>query len=66
MGRWFETDSTWYENDGLVNTISMSAQKTGEKGSDQIIRFNKDISQFLQAMVFHWTIENGSLEYPWP
>ena len=59
-----ETDSTWYENDGLVNTISMSGPKTGEKGSDQIIRFNKDISQFLPGQWYsigplrmdHWNI----------
>jgi len=31
------TDSTWFENDGIVNTISMISPTTGLKGSDPII-----------------------------
>ena len=30
------TDSTWFENDGIVNTISMIGPTTGLNGSDQI------------------------------
>jgi triacylglycerol lipase len=31
------TDSTWFENDGIVNTISMIGPTTGLNGSDPII-----------------------------
>ena len=31
------TDSTWFENDGIVNTISMISPTTGLNGSDPII-----------------------------
>ena len=33
------TDSTWFENDGIVNTISMIGPTTGLNGSDQIIEY---------------------------
>ena len=33
------TDSTWFENDGIVNTISMIAPTTGLNGSDPIIEY---------------------------
>ena len=32
-------DSTWFENDGIVNTISMIGPTTGLNGSDQIIEY---------------------------
>ena len=34
------TDSTWFENDGIVNTISMIGPTTGLNGSDPIIVYN--------------------------
>jgi len=33
------TDSTWFENDGIVNTISMIGPTTGLNGSDSIIEY---------------------------
>ena len=36
------TDSTWYENDGVVNSVSMYGPKTGVNGSDPIIKFDSD------------------------
>ncbi len=33
------TDSTWFENDGIVNTISMIGPTTGLNGSDPIIEY---------------------------
>ena len=36
------TDSTWYENDGVVNTISMYGPTTGINGSDPIVKFDKN------------------------
>ena len=33
------TDSTWFENDGIVNTISMIGPTTGLNGSDRIIEY---------------------------
>ena len=36
------TDSTWFENDGVVNSISMFGPKTGVNGSDPIIKFDTD------------------------
>ena len=38
-----ETDSTWYENDGLVNTVSMDGPKTGINGPELIVPFQKDM-----------------------
>ncbi len=34
MGRSALMDSTWYENDGIVNTISMDAPRTGDHGPE--------------------------------
>ena len=34
------TDSTWYENDGIVNTISQLGPNSGESSSDKIITYN--------------------------
>ena len=37
-----ETDSTWWENDGIVNTISMKGPTTGQNGPDPIVPYVKD------------------------
>ena len=34
-----ETDSTWWENDGIVNVKSMSGPTTGQNGPDPIVPF---------------------------
>ena len=34
-----ETDSTWWENDGIVNVRSMSGPTTGQNGADSIVPF---------------------------
>ena len=34
MGRYSGADSTWYENDGVVNTNSMIAPTTGDRGPE--------------------------------
>ena len=34
-----ETDSTWWENDGIVNTRSMMGPTTGQNGSDPIVPY---------------------------
>jgi triacylglycerol lipase len=36
------TDSTWYNNDGVVNTISMTGPKTGANGPDPIIEYQEN------------------------
>tara|TARA_Y100001970_G_C14187261_1_gene833313 strand:- start:722 stop:1924 length:1203 start_codon:yes stop_codon:yes gene_type:complete len=36
-----ETDSTWWENDGIVNVRSMQGPTTGQNGPDPITRFVK-------------------------
>jgi len=36
------TDSTWYENDGVVNTVSMYGPTTGENGGDPTIKYDKN------------------------
>jgi hypothetical protein len=33
------TDSTWYENDGIVNTISQLGPTTGTDGKDHIVAY---------------------------
>lgn len=35
------TDSTWFENDGLVNTISMAGPTTGANGPDPIAAYDE-------------------------
>ena len=59
-----ETDSSWYENDGLVNTISMSGPKTGDNGPDLIVEFSEETSRFVPGQWYsigplridHWNI----------
>ena len=34
-----ETDSTWWENDGIVNTNSMRGPTTGQNGPDPIVKY---------------------------
>ena len=36
-----ETDSTWWENDGIVNVRSMKGPTTGQNGPDPIVQFVK-------------------------
>ena len=36
------TDSSWFENDGVVNSISMYGPTTGINGPDPIIKYDKD------------------------
>lgn len=36
------TDSTWYENDGIVNTISQYGSTTGANGADPIAEYRLD------------------------
>jgi triacylglycerol lipase len=37
-----KTDSTWFENDGLVNTSSMWGPTTGLNGPDKIVKYSVD------------------------
>ena len=44
-GYWNEgkqTDSSWFENDGVVNSISMYGPTTGTNGPDPIIEFDPE------------------------
>ena len=34
------TDSSWFENDGIVNTISQIGPTTGKNGAETIIKYN--------------------------
>ena len=34
-----ETDSTWWENDGIVNSRSMRGPTTGQNGADPIVEY---------------------------
>ena len=36
-----ETDSTWWENDGIVNSRSMNGPTTGKNGADAIVKFDQ-------------------------
>jgi len=45
VGYWSDgsqTDSLWYENDGVVNTISMYGPSTGSNGADPIVEYDED------------------------
>ena len=46
------TDSSWYENDGVVNTVSMYAPTTGENGGDPTIKYDK--SDILIPGQWYW------------
>ena len=46
------TDSSWYENDGVVNTVSMYGPSTGINGSDPIVEYNKN--ELLMPGQWHW------------
>ena len=37
-----KTDSTWFENDGVVNTNSMWGPTTGLNGPDKIVKYSSD------------------------
>ena len=37
-----QTDSLWFENDGVVNTISMYGPTTGVNGADPIIEYDQN------------------------
>ena len=39
-----KTDSTWFENDGVVNTNSMWGPTTGLNGSDKIVKYSSNKS----------------------
>ena len=44
-GYWFDgskTDSLWYENDGVVNTISMYGPTSGMNGADPIVKYESN------------------------
>ena len=47
-----ETDSTWYENDGVVNTVSMYGPSTGINGLDPIVEYDK--SELLIPGQWYW------------
>ena len=41
-----QTDSTWFENDGVVNTSSMWGPTTGLNGADNIVNYSSDMSLY--------------------
>ena len=46
------TDSSWYENDGVVNTVSMYGPSTGINGSDPIVEYDKN--ELLMPGQWYW------------
>lgn len=45
VGYWADgtqTDSTWFENDGIVNTCSMAGPTTGVNGADPIVLYEEN------------------------
>ncbi|MFL3006484.1 MAG: esterase/lipase family protein [Candidatus Neomarinimicrobiota bacterium] len=51
-----QTDSLWFENDGVVNSISMFGPTTGANGSDPIIEY--DPKDLLITGQWYWTKVN--------
>ncbi|MFQ6678392.1 MAG: esterase/lipase family protein [Fidelibacterota bacterium] len=51
------TDSTWYENDGIVNTISQYGPTTGLNGPDPIAKYHHEAllipGQWYRMKTFH-------------
>ena len=66
VGYWSDgskTDSLWYENDGVVNTISMYGPSTGSNGPDPVVEYDEYEllipGQWYWIKVFpmdHWNI----------
>ena len=55
-GYWLDgtqTDSLWYENDGVVNSISMFGPTTGVNGADPIVEY--DPGELLITGQWYWT-----------
>ena len=55
-GYWLDgtqTDSLWYENDGVVNSISMFGPTTGANGPDPIVEY--DPTDLLITGQWYWT-----------
>ena len=55
-GYWLDgtqTDSLWYENDGVVNSISMFGPTTGANGPDPIVEY--DPEELLITGQWYWT-----------
>ncbi len=48
-----QTDSLWFENDGVVNSISMFGPTTGVNGPDPIIEY--DPKDLLITGQWYWT-----------
>ncbi len=48
-----QTDSLWFENDGVVNSISMYGPTTGANGADPIIEY--DPKDLLITGQWYWT-----------
>ena len=47
-----KTDSVWFENDGIVNTISMYGPTTGNNGPDPILEFEE--AELLIPGQWYW------------
>ena len=47
-----KTDSLWFENDGIVNTISMYGPTTGNNGPDPVLEFEE--TELLIPGQWYW------------
>jgi len=47
-----ETDNDWYENDGVVNSVSMIAPKSKESGADPSSKFSRE--ELLISGQWYW------------
>ena len=47
-----ETDSTWWENDGIVNSRSMNGPTTGENGADAIVNYDQSAPLLQRTVVY--------------
>ena len=48
-----QTDSSWFENDGIVNSISMYGPSTGVNGPDPIVQYEE--TELLIPGQWYWT-----------
>ena len=55
-----ETDSTWWENDGIVNSRSMNGPTTGQNGADAIVNYDQSVP-FIQGQWY--TFEPINLDH---
>ncbi len=57
------TDSSWYENDGIVNTISQIGPTTGKNGAETIIKYNNQMDVVKESLTLYFDTVMGNPQW---